>query len=91
MIKFDDFHCVNQFKKNTMYVTTVHPIEKRCSAREFPLKKDYILEVARFRLIRYSRCRTTIYTGFFATFLPKSSLSCETREKCFLAKNCAEV
>ena len=55
MIKFDDFHCVNQFKKNTMYVTTVHPIEKRCSAREFPLNKDYILEVARFRLIRYSR------------------------------------
>ena len=91
MIKFDDFHCVNQFKKNTMYVTTVHPIEKRCSAREFPLKKDYILEVARFHLIRYSRCRTTIYTGFFATFLPKSSLSCETREKCFLVKNCAEV
>ena len=75
-----------------MYVTTVLPItEKRCSAREFPLKKDYIIEVARFRLIRYSSCRTTIYTGFFATFLPKSSLSCETREKCFLAKNCAEV
>ena len=75
-----------------MYVTTVHPIEKRWSASEFPLKKDYILlEVARFRLIRYSRCRTIIYTGFLATFLPKSSLSCETREKCFLAKNCAEV